>query len=125
MGLVYRATAPGLTREAAAKLIRPPLRTPPAAVRRFNDEATITGQLQHPGIPPVHEVGALPDGRPFLAMKLIQGQTLAALLAARPSPAADLPRFLGIFEQVAQTIAYAHIQGIIHRDLKPANVMVG
>jgi serine/threonine-protein kinase len=58
-------------------------------------------------------------------MKLVKGHTLAALLAERPDPAADRPRFLGIALQVAQTLAYAHAKGVIHRDLKPANVMVG
>src|SRR5204862_5099778 len=69
--------------------------------------------------------GTLPDGRPFFAMKLIRGRTLAELLKERPSPAHDLPRFLHVFEQVCQTVAYAHSQGVIHRDLKPGNVMVG
>src|SRR5204862_1202675 len=70
-------------------------------------------------------LGTLPDGRPFLAMKLIKGRTLADDLAGRQSPADQLPRFLGIFEQICQTVAYAHSRGIIHRDLKPHNVMVG
>jgi serine/threonine protein kinase len=73
----------------------------------------------------VHELGTLPDGRPFFAMKLIKGDTLAELLARRPTPADDLPRFLTIFEQVCQTVAYAHARGVIHRDLKPSNVMAG
>src|SRR5262249_15181745 len=93
--------------------------------RRFLDEARLTAQLQHPGIPPVHDAGTLPDGRPFFAMKLIKGRTLATLLAERKDPAEDLPRFLGIFEQVCQTVAFAHSRGVIHRDLKPSNVMVG
>ncbi len=74
---------------------------------------------------PVYELGAFPDRRPFLAMKLVRGRTLAALLAERPSPTHDLPRFLSIFEQVCQTVAYAHARRVIHRDLKPSNVMVG
>src|SRR5262249_25072680 len=82
-------------------------------------------QLQHPGVPPVHEIGRMPDGRPFLAMKLIEGRTLADLLAERKSPSDDLPRFLMVIEQVCQTVAYAHSRSVIHRDLKPANVMVG
>src|SRR5262249_55697192 len=57
--------------------------------------------------------------------KLVKGRTLAALLCERKDPRDDLPRFLGIFEQVAQTVAYAHARGAIHRDLKPSNVMGG
>src|SRR5262249_43629107 len=73
----------------------------------------------------VHAVGTLPDGRPFFAMKLIKGLTLARLLAERPAATHDLPHFLGIFEAVCQAVAYAHSKGVIHRDLKPANIMVG
>jgi serine/threonine protein kinase len=73
----------------------------------------------------VHELGTLADCRPYFTMKLVKGRTLAALLAERPSPDADLPRFLTIFPQVCQTVAYAHARRVIHRDLKPANVMVG
>src|SRR5262249_31750841 len=89
------------------------------------------GQLQHPGIVPVYELGQFPDRRPFFTMKLIKGRTLAALLAERGSPGADTPspsermRWLKVFEQVCQTVAYAHAHGVLHRDLKPANVMVG
>jgi serine/threonine-protein kinase len=74
---------------------------------------------------PVYDVGQLPDSRPFFAMRLVKGRTLAQLLAQRRDPAQDLPRFLKVFERVCQTLAYAHAQGVIHRDLKPANVMVG
>jgi tetratricopeptide (TPR) repeat protein len=81
--------------------------------------------LQHPGIPPVHVVGRLDDGRPFFAMKLIRGRTLAELLEQRSSPTADLPRLLDIFEKVCQTLAFAHSRRVIHRDLKPSNIMVG
>jgi tetratricopeptide (TPR) repeat protein len=95
------------------------------AARRFVEEAQVTAQLQHPGIPPVHEVGTLTDGRPFLAMKLIRGRTLADLLKERPDPSADRGRFVAVFEQVCQAVAFAHAHGVIHRDLKPHNVMVG
>src|SRR5205085_7725902 len=70
-------------------------------------------------------LGELTGGRPFLAMKLVRGKTLSELLAERPDRSADLPRFVGIFEQVCQAVGFAHSQGIIHRDLKPSNVMVG
>ena len=58
-------------------------------------------------------------------MKLVKGHTLAQLLEARKDPDDDRPRFLSIFEAIAQTVAYAHARGVIHRDLKPSNVMVG
>jgi serine/threonine-protein kinase len=125
MGAVLRARDTLLGRELAVKVLLKGLADRPEVVRRFIEEAQIAGQLQHPGIPPVHEVGALPDGRPFIAMKLIEGRTLAELLRQRTSPAEDLPRWLGVFEVVCQTLAYAHSRGVIHRDLKPGNVMVG
>jgi serine/threonine-protein kinase len=96
----------------------------PEVARRFIEEAQIGGQLQHPGVVPVYDIGRFGQ-RPFFTMKLVKGQTLAALLGERADPAADRPRFLGIALQVAQTLAYAHAKGVIHRDLKPANVMVG
>jgi eukaryotic-like serine/threonine-protein kinase len=125
MGVVLRARDPGLNRTLAVKVLRQRYQGHPELVHRFVEEAQITGQLQHPAIPPVYEVGAFPDGRPFLAMKLIRGRTLAELLRERPSPAHDLPRFLAVFGQVCQAVAYAHSRRVVHRDLKPANVMVG
>src|SRR5262249_34861920 len=95
------------------------------AAQRFLSEARITGQLQHPGIPAVHEVGTLADGRPFLSMKLIKGSTLDAILKQRTDPSADRGRLLAIFEAVCPAVGYAHAHRVIHRDLKPANVMVG
>ena len=74
---------------------------------------------------PVHELGLIDNDRPFFTMKLIKGQTLAALLQDRQDPSADRQRFLGIFEQICQPLAYAHARGVIHRDLKPSNIMVG
>jgi hypothetical protein len=89
------------------------------------EEARYVGQLQHPSIVPVYDLGELPDGRPFFVMKLIHGHTLAELLAARATPAEDLPRWVGVFERVCQAVAFAHARGLIHRDLKPSNVMLG
>ena len=125
MGVVYRATDTALGREVAVKVLQERYAADSGTARRFADEARITGQLQHPGIPPVHDLGTLPDGRPFLAMKLIKGSTLEELLKQRTDPAADRGRFVAVFEQVCQALAYAHAHGVIHRDLKPANVMVG
>ena len=125
MGEVLRAYDADLRRPLAIKVLLPERLHHPGAEQRFLDEAQITGQLQHPGVPPVHEVGRLGDGRPFIAMKLIEGRTLDQLLKERPSPADELPRFVAVFAQVCQTIAYAHSCGVLHRDLKPANVIVG
>ena len=125
MGVVYRAREVALNRHVAVKALQPRFPAGGAAAARFLEEAQITGQLQHPGIPPVHHVGTLPDGRPFLVMKLIKGSTLEEFLKERADPAADRGRLLAVFEQVCQAVACAHARKVIHRDLKPANVMVG
>jgi eukaryotic-like serine/threonine-protein kinase len=125
MGAVLRAFDTVLQREVAVKVLHEKYSPSSAAARRFDDEARITGQLQHPNIPAVHDLGALPDGRPFLAMKLIKGVTLEELLKTRTSPEHDRGRFVAVFEQICQAVAYAHAHDVIHRDLKPQNVMVG
>src|SRR6185436_16979646 len=125
MGAVHRAADTALGREVAVKVLLDKYAPGSGTARRFHDEARITGQLQHPNIPAVHDLGTLPDGRPFLAMKLIKGDTLEELLKARPDPATHRGRFVAVFEQVCQAMAYAHAHDVIHRDLKPANVMVG
>ena len=114
-----------LGRDLAVKVLLDRHRDKPGLIRRFVMEARIAGQLQHPGTVPVHDLGALDDGRPYFAMKLVKGRTLEAILKERTDPSENLPRFLAIFEQICQTVAYAHARGVIHRDLKPANVMVG
>ena len=120
MGVVYRARDIALDREVAVKLLLDRYAPDSPTAARFLDEARITGQLQHPGIPAVYQVGTLPGGRPFLAMKLIKGDTLDALLKANAPMDA-----LAVFGAVSQAVGYAHAHGVIHRDLKPANVMVG
>lgn len=125
MGVVYRARDTALDRDVAVKFLSNRYSSDSPAAQRFLSEARITGQLQHPGIPAVHQVGSLADGRPFLAMKLIKGSTLEAILKQRTDPTADGGQMLAIFEAVCQAVAYAHSHQVIHRDLKPANVMVG
>ena len=125
MGIVYRATDTSLGREVVLKVLQDRFNPDSGTARRFGDEARIAAQLQHPGIPPVHDLGTLPDGRPFLAMKFIKGQTLEHLLAARPDVLAERGRFVAAFEVVCQAVAYAHAHSVIHRDLKPSNIMVG
>jgi tetratricopeptide (TPR) repeat protein len=115
MGRVLGAFDLGLERDVALKVL-----LPGAPADRFVRESKITARLPHPGIPPVHALGKLADGSPFLAMKLIDGQTLAVAMKT-----ADRPRLLQAFTQVCQAVGFAHSRGVIHRDLKPANVMVG
>jgi serine/threonine protein kinase len=140
MGVVYRAHDPDLSRTLAVKILLETHADNEELKRRFLEEAQIMGQLQHPGVAPIHEIGTLEDGRPFFSMKQIKGQTLAELLkrpGSEPEASArerstafhrlghDLSRFLAYFEPVCQTLAFAHSRGILHRDLKPGNVMVG
>jgi len=125
MGVVYRARDDSLGRDVAVKVLHEQYLVDSLVGQRFLDEARITAQLQHPGIPPVFEVGRLADDRPYLAMKLIKGRTLEELLKERPEPASDRGHFLAVFQQVCQAVGYAHSKHILHRDLKPANVMVG
>jgi eukaryotic-like serine/threonine-protein kinase len=125
MGAILKGRDPDIGRDVAIKVLREDLRENGELVRRFVEEAQIGGQLQHPGVVPIYELGTFADKRPFFSMKLVKGQTLAELLAARSGPADDLPRLLSIFAAIAQTMAYSHTRGVIHRDLKPSNVMVG
>ena len=125
MGAVLKGRDPDLGRDLAVKVLLESHRDKPDLIRRFIEEAQIGGQLQHPGIVPIYELGTFADRRPYFAMKLVKGRTLSSLLDERSDRVHDLPRFLSIFESVCQTIAYAHARGVIHRDLKPSNIMVG
>ncbi|MEA2629869.1 MAG: eukaryotic-like serine/threonine-protein kinase [Chloroflexota bacterium] len=125
VGVVLKGRDADLGREVAIKTLRAEYAASPAMVRRLVEEAQIGGQLQHPGVLPVYEMGLDASRRPYFTMKLVRGRTLAALLHDRADPAQERRRFLMIFEQVCQTVAYAHARGVVHRDLKPSNVMVG
>ncbi len=125
MGQIIKARDTDLGREVAIKVLDRELSRSPFALRRFIEEAQIGGQLQHPGVVPVYELGMMKDEQPYFAMKLVKGRTLSALLEQRKHPGEDRRRHLAIFESVCQTVAYAHSKGVIHRDLKPANIMVG
>jgi len=125
MGIVLRGWDPLMGREVAIKMLHQTHLGNPSLVRRFFEEARITGRLQHPGVVPILELGQCDDGQPFFAMRLVTGQTFNQTLAARTNVSADLPRLLKIFEQICHAVAYAHANGVIHRDLKPANVMTG
>lgn len=123
MGEVWVARDRVLNREVAVKILRDDHKDRSFVASRFIEEARITGKLEHPGIPPIHDLGTFRDGRPFIAMKLLKGgRTLSDRLANdRP----DLGELLRVFEDVCQAVAAAHDRRVIHRDLKPGNVMVG
>lgn len=124
MGVVLAGRDLTLDRDVAIKVMRVGGDSA-AASARFVRESKIAARLAHPSIPPVHALGAMQDGSPFLVMKRIHGETLSRLFGTRQTLKEGLTRLLHIFEQIAQAVGFAHAQGIIHRDLKPANVMVG
>jgi serine/threonine protein kinase len=135
MGVVLLARDGKFDRSVAIKILSGRLKKQEKWVRRFLDETQLMGRLQHPGIPSVHDHGKLPDGRPYLAMKLIKGETVSELLDKCKKAASttkteaispvNLTYFVNVFEKICHTIAYAHSRGVIHCDLKPGNVMVG
>ena len=97
------------------------------SIGRFLEEAQVTGQLDHPGIVPVHELGLDAEGRVYFVMKLVKGRDLRAILAQvrAGEEGWTRTRALGVLLKVCEAMAYAHSKGVVHRDLKPANVMVG
>ncbi len=94
---------------------------------RFLEEAQVTGQLDHPGIVPVHELGVDSQGRVYFTMKLVRGRDLKSMfkLVHSGQEGWTVTRALGVLLKVCEAMAYAHSKGVIHRDLKPGNVMVG
>lgn len=120
MGEVYLVEDESLNRRVALKAGSTALLSR-ELVRRMLREARIVARLEHPGIVPVHDVGVLPDGRPFFTMKYVEGESLHHHIRRRP----PLPELLRMFHKICEAAAFAHAHGVIHRDLKPENIMVG
>lgn len=120
MGVVYEAEDVALRRSVAIKVLANEMSSARSA-ERMRREAQIIAGLEHPAIVPVHDVGELPDGRIYYAMKLVRGRTLDAY-AGEGHPTSELMR---VFLRICEAVAFAHASGVVHRDLKPQNVMVG
>jgi serine/threonine protein kinase len=120
MGAVYLAEDRELDRLVAIKVLNTPDITEDLRNRMVR-EAQIIARLEHPGIVPVHDVGKLPDGRIYYAMKYVRGSRLDEY-AAQGAPLRDRLRK---FQAVCDAVAFAHAHGVIHRDLKPQNIMIG
>jgi tetratricopeptide (TPR) repeat protein/tRNA A-37 threonylcarbamoyl transferase component Bud32 len=130
IGEVWKADDVEIGRLVALKRLR---RGREEQQERFLVEAQITGQLAHPGVVPVHDLGVDQEGRPFYVMAFVHGRTLreaieeyhAGRSASGEPPEVQAGRLLEAFIQVCQTVAYAHNRGVVHRDLKPDNVRLG
>lgn len=120
MGTVYEARDHVLDRDVAVKVLDVADQKG-ARAARLRREAHILARLDHPGIVPVHDAGALDDGRTFYVMKLLRG----ARLDDPRQASAPLAARLDTFSRILDAVAFAHAQGVVHRDLKPENVMIG
>jgi serine/threonine-protein kinase len=122
-GCVYQAVDQRLEKLVALKVLSSERSRTPSAIKRFRAEALAASHLSHPNIVAVTDFDVLPDGRPFLVMEHVMGETLAQVLARRsvlpPLPAAR------VAQGICGALSAAHVQGVVHRDLKPANVMIG
>ena len=120
MGVVFKARQISLNRIVALKMIRADRLAREEDILRFRTEAEAAGNLQHPGIVAIHEVGQV-DGQHFYSMDYVPGQSLSQMVREQPLPPGRAARYV---REIARAIHYAHAQGILHRDLKPSNVLV-
>jgi serine/threonine-protein kinase len=120
-GVVYAATHPMIGKRAAIKVLKPEVSNNAGVVERFILEARAVNEIGHPNIVDIFAYGTLPDGRQYLVMDLLVGETLSERLGREPLPLADS---VLVIDQIASALAAAHAKGIVHRDLKPDNVFL-
>ena len=121
MGVVWAAVDTSLEREVAVKVLPEILGANSERLERFEREAKLLASINHPNIAAVYGLHEGPERERFIAMELVPGEDLAAVLARGPL---GVDRALAFAKQIAEALEAAHEQGVIHRDLKPANVMV-
>jgi serine/threonine-protein kinase len=131
MGEVLLVQDRDLRRQVAMKVMRPDLAGSRSHRDRFVAEAQATSQLEHPGIPPVHDIGVARDGSVYFTMKLVRGRTLREILQhllinrREVREEFTLHRLVTVLERICEAVHFAHEKGVLHRDLKPENVMLG
>jgi serine/threonine protein kinase len=122
MCAAYKAVDQEDGQVVALKLLLPRYLANPKDVLRFNEEARTAGKLDHPGIAKVLGPGVSEEGRPYLAMEFVEGETLAHYLASQGQLPLEVT--IEIFMQLCDALAYAHSKGVLHRDIKPSNIMI-
>ncbi|QDU54473.1 protein kinase domain-containing protein [Aeoliella mucimassa] len=120
MGVVYAARQSSIARKVAVKMLKPGAKSGAEQRDKFISEAVVTGELDHPNIVPIYDLGSNDDGALFYSMKHVQGTPWEDVLAKK-----TLDENLNILLRVADAVAFAHARGVVHRDLKPENVMLG
>jgi HAMP domain-containing protein len=122
MAVVYAGFDPDIEREVAIKCLHREIAADPAWHHRFLDEARAAGHLTHPHIVTVFDAGETDDGRAYIAMERLSGETLASRVAREGFP--PLPAIIELVGQVAVALDYAHAHGVVHHDIKPENIML-